>query len=137
MKYSIVRCSVTKKTQYHISFIIHFTGQSCSNRHRDTSSDDSIFSQYAKIHIGNMHRATSASAVTIRFSKKFGHHFFYIGTPGYAVTMASMIGNNVILSSDCLTCPYRNSLLTDTGVEISSDLPDPVKLDSFLLKFSD
>ena len=121
MKRSFTGCAVTEETDRHGVTAFQLGGDASAGGDRQSSPDNAIGAEHARVEIGDVHRATLALAVAGPPAEQLGHHAFHVGAFGDAV--AAVVAHDAIGDSQVGADANRDRLLAAVWVH---DAVDPV-----------
>src|SRR6266705_3164489 len=112
MECAFINSSITKKASHDGIEALILHGKCYPSSYWHLRGYDCIASHESQFIAPHMHRAALAFATPGDFPKKFRHYYSRVHTFGDGMSMLTVTGKNLVISSQRRDSAYANSLLT-------------------------
>ncbi len=124
MECPLIGCTVAKEAQRHMLVPFYFRCQRGTRRNGYARAYNTICAKAVQpFHIGNVHGAAFALAVTCFFAEQLRKHFVHIRTLRNAVPMPAVGRSHIVVFFQRVACACRHCLLPDAQVDIACQHP--------------
>ena len=110
---ALIACTVAKKRDGDVPGFLELVRECSAYSDRWSGTDDAICTQHADLHVGDVHAATFALAVTVDPSKYLREHPVKLSAFGDQMTVTAMRARDLISVRQVNHNPRRNSFLAN------------------------
>ena len=121
MENTFVGCAVSEERNGDLTVVLHFAGQSRAHGDGYAARNNGVCAKVTCVHIGDVHGASAALAVSVLFTHKLGKSLSGIGALCKAVTVTAVGAGDVIVGIKQFADCGRNGFLSYTKMNRASE----------------
>ena len=137
MECAAVGGTVAKETHSHAVTVEPLACKSCASADADTSANYAVCADYAKLRVGDVHRAAFALAVSGLLAHQLRHHQLYIAALGNEMAVSSVRAQYIVILAQCPAGTNRHGFLAAVKVDRAAQFSFCVQITCTILKFAD